>query len=206
VADWLTLTQNNNLTIQAAQHLLASNENQARAARAAMLPTLTINARYNDNSEQANTYASAQPNEATTSTVLSLDLSVPLFRGGANHARMRRAYYTVDANREALERAERQSEALTRNSFNSIETAVMTVQARRENITIAQNAVDATEVGIDVGTRNTVDLVQAQRTLFQAQRDYANARYDYVIDTLTLKQAAGTLSPQDVIDLNEWLQ
>jgi outer membrane protein len=204
--EWLALTHNNNLNIKAAEYVLASNENQARAAKAAMLPTLTINARYNDNAESVSSYGTATPTEASTSAVVSLDVNIPLFRGGANRARMQRAYYTVDANRESLEQVQRQSESLTRNSFNSIETAVLTVQARRENITIAQNAVDATEVGIDVGTRNTVDLVQAQRTLFQAQRDYANARYDYVINTLTLKQAAGTLSPQDVIDLNEWLQ
>ncbi|HWK55421.1 MAG TPA: TolC family outer membrane protein [Hyphomicrobiales bacterium] len=203
--EWLRLTRENNLNVRAANHLLAANQNQARAAKAAMLPTLSINARYTDNAEQANTYGSALPTEASLNTMISLDVSVPLFRGGANRARMQRAYYTVDANREALERTERQSEALTRNSFNSIETAVMTVQARLENITIAQNALEATEVGMEVGTRNVVDLVQAQRTLFQAQRDYANARYDYVLNTLTLKQAAGTLNPQDVVDLNDWL-
>jgi outer membrane protein len=206
VGEWLSLTQENNLNIQAAQHLLASNQNQARAAKAAMLPTLTINGNYTNTAETANTYASAQPNEATISSQISLNVSVPLFRGGANRARMQRAYYTVDANREALERTQRQSAATTENSFNSIATAVQMVQARAENITIAQNALNATEVGIEVGTRNTVDLVQAQRTLFQAQRDYANARYDYVINTLTLKQSAGVLSPQDVIDLNEWLE
>jgi len=57
-----------------------------------------------------------------------------------------------------------------------------------------------------VGTRNVVDVVLAQRTLFQARRDYANARYNYVINTLNLKQSAGILSPQDIIDLNEWLE
>jgi len=51
-----------------------------------------------------------------------------------------------------------------------------------------------------------VDVVLAQRTLFQARRDYASARYNYVINTLNLKQSAGILNPQDVIDLNNWLQ
>ena len=64
---------------------------------------------------------------------------------------------------------------------------------------------DATEAGMEAGTRNIVDVVTAQRLLFQSIRDYANARYTYVVNTLTLKQAAGLLSPQDIIDLNEWL-
>jgi len=204
VEDWLALTQENNLNIRAAEHNLASTENDAKAAKAALMPTLTITANYNDTAERANPYAFIS--DASNSTAITLNLNVPLFRGGANKARMERAYYTVDANREALARVERESLALTRNSFNSIETAVRTVAARAENIEIARNALEATEVGIEVGTRNIVDLVQAQRTLYQALRDYANARYDYVINTLTLKQAAGTLSPQDVRDLNQWLE
>ena len=64
----------------------------------------------------------------------------------------------------------------------------------------------AVEVGAEVGTRNIVDVVLSQRLLFQAQRDHSNARFTYVIDTLTLKQAAGVLNPEDVIELNQWLQ
>lgn len=63
----------------------------------------------------------------------------------------------------------------------------------------------ATEAGYEVGTRNVVDVLQTQRTLFSAARDYANARYDYVLDTLKLKQQAGTLTPQDIYDLDKWL-
>jgi outer membrane protein len=204
VEEWLTLAQQNNLSIQAAEHLLASTEHEAKAAKAALLPTLTVNANYTDNAERQNPYAFIS--DASNSTAITLNVSIPLFRGGASRARMTRAYYTVDANREVLDRVGRESLALTRNSFNSIATAVRTVEARAENIQIARNALEATEVGLEVGTRNTVDLVQAQRTLFQAQRDYANARYDYILNTLTLKQAAGILNPQDVVDLNQWLQ
>jgi outer membrane protein len=206
VGEWVQLTRDNNLNIKAAESLLAANQDQARAAKSALLPTLTINGSYTNTAESANTFATANPGQATERSAITLNLSVPLFRGGASRARMQRAYYTVDANREALERVTRQSETLTQNSFNSIETQVQTIQARAGNVAIAQNALNATQVGIEVGTRNTVDLVQAQRALFQMQRDYANARYDYVVNMLTLKQSAGVLSPQDVIDLNEWLQ
>jgi outer membrane protein len=206
VSEWMQLTKNSNLSIKAAQYLLAANEDQARAAKSALLPTLTINGSYTNTAASANTYATATPTEANESSSITLSLSIPLFRGGASRARMQRAYYTVDANREALERITRQSEATTQNSFNSIETQVQTIQARAQNVAIAQKALEATEAGIEVGTRNTVDLVQAQRTLFQVQRDYANARYDYVINMFTLKQSAGILSPQDIIEFNQWLE
>ncbi|MBT6579130.1 MAG: TolC family protein, partial [Cellvibrionales bacterium] len=79
------------------------------------------------------------------------------------------------------------------------------VNARQLAIVSARSALDATQAGYDAGTRNIVDLLNAQRDLFRAERDHANTRYNYVINSLKLKQAAGTLSPQDIYDLNEWL-
>jgi outer membrane protein len=70
----------------------------------------------------------------------------------------------------------------------------------------AQSALDATELGAEVGTRNIVEVLRARENLYRALRFYADARYTYVIDTLLLKQVAGILTPQDIIDLNEWLQ
>jgi len=93
-----------------------------------------------------------------------------------------------------------------RNAFRSVQTDVVTVAAREQAIISAESALEATEVGAEVGTQNVVDVVLAQRTLYQAQRDYANARYNYVINTLNLKRAAGALNPQDVMELNQWLQ
>lgn len=202
--EWLALTERNNLDIKAAEFSVASTEHQAQAAKAAMFPTLTLNANFNDTAERDNPFAFIS--QASNSSAVGVTLSIPLSQGGANRSQMRRAYYTLDASRESLTGVQMQSRALTRNSFNNIETALETVQAWADTSTIAANALEATEVGLEVGTRNIVDLVQAQRTLYQALRDHANARYGYVIDTLTLKQAAGTLSPQDVIDLNEWLE
>ena len=93
-----------------------------------------------------------------------------------------------------------------RNAYRSVQTDVVTVAARQQAIVSATSALEAVEVGAEVGTRNTVDVVLAQRTLYQALRDYANARYTYVINTLNLKRSAGTLSPQDIVELNNWLQ
>jgi outer membrane protein len=104
-----------------------------------------------------------------------------------------------------LLKSRRDNTQATRNAYRSVETDVLAVAARAQAIVSAQSALEATQVGAEVGTRNVVDVVLSQRTLFQAQRDYANARFNYVMDTLELKQAAGVISPQDVIDLNAWL-
>jgi outer membrane protein len=202
--DWVNLAMGNNLAIKAAEHDFEAKKEDARSARAAMFPTLEINAGYGWN-QSANQF-SFFPGIASERTNITLNFTYPLFAGGLNAARKRQAYYTRDASEEALLKTERDSTQSTRNSYRSVETDVLAVQARAQAIVSAESALEATEVGAEVGTRNVVDVVLAQRTLFQARRDYANARYNYVINTLNLKQAAGILNPQDIIDLNNWLE
>jgi outer membrane protein len=79
------------------------------------------------------------------------------------------------------------------------------VKARKQAITSAESALKATQAGYDVGTRNIVDVLVAQRTLFQAKRNFSNARYDYILSMMRLKQVAGQLSPEDVFKLSNWL-
>ena len=76
------------------------------------------------------------------------------------------------------------------------------MKARKQAITSAESALKATQAGYDVGTRNIVDVLVAQRTLFQAKRNFSNARYDYILSMMRLKQVAGQLSPEDVYELN----
>ena len=201
--EWTAVTLDSNLALQAAEIDLEAKEDDARAARAAMFPTVRLNVSYNWN-ESGNPF-SFTPNLPSENTAITLNFAYPIFAGGLNNARRRQAYYTRDASEEALLLTRRQSTQAIRNSYRTVETDVRAVEARAQAIISAQSALEATQVGAEVGTRNVVDVVLSQRTLFQAQRDYNDARFDYVIDTLELKQAAGVLSPQDVIDLNEWL-
>ena len=82
---------------------------------------------------------------------------------------------------------------------------VSRVMARKQSIVSSQSALDATQAGYEVGTRNIVDVLNAQNNLFAAQRDYANSRYDFVINSLRLKEVAGTLSPEDIARLEGFL-
>ena len=202
--EWVNIAMNNNLSIKAAEFDFEAKKEDAKSARAAMFPTLEINAGYGWS--ESGTPFSFFPASANERSNITLNFSYPIFAGGLNSARKRQAYYTRDASEEALMKTRRDITQSTRNSYRSVETDVLAVQARAQAIISAESALEATEVGAEVGTRNVVDVVLAQRTLFQARRDYANARYNYIINSLNLKQAAGVLSPQDVIDLNGWLR
>ncbi len=201
--EWVNIAEENNLAIIAAAFQLEAMRDEAKAATSAMLPTMEIAAGYNW--AQSGNPLSFTPNLAVERTNITLNFSMPLYTGGLNSSRKRQAYYNRDASEEVLLRTRREGVQSTRNNYRNVETDVIAVQARAQAVISAQSALEATEIGAEVGTRNIVDIVLAQRTLFQARRDYANARYNYIINTLNLKQAAGILSPQDVIDLNEWL-
>jgi outer membrane protein len=88
----------------------------------------------------------------------------------------------------------------------TVNNDVSRVAARKQSIVSSRSALDATEAGYEVGTRNIVDVLNAQNTLFAALRDYANSRYDYIANTLRLKAQAGLLSPEDVINLDSYLE
>lgn len=202
---WETAASENNLSVKAAEFQFEASREDAKSARARHLPTLTVGANYNYNAESANPF-SFFPGQANESAAVSLNLTIPLYQGGLTSARKRQAYHNRNASEEVLLFTRREALQNIRNAFRSVQTNVITVAARQQAITSATSALEAVEVGAEVGTRNTVDVVLAQQTLFQALRDYANARYDYVINTLNLKRAAGSLSPQDVVELNNWLQ
>ncbi|MDR0779549.1 MAG: TolC family outer membrane protein [Pseudomonadales bacterium] len=204
IEDWTTAAMNNNLAIRAAQLTRDARQEDTKAAKSRFYPTADLNMSYSW-SQSANPFTPT-PGLANESSGVGVNLTVPIFAGGLNSARLRQAYYTRDASEEALLKSQRDSTQSVHNAFRSVETDVRAVAARAQAIVSAQSALDATQVGAEVGTRNVVDVVLAQRSLFQAKRDHANARYNYAIDNLTLKQAAGMLSPQDVIDLNAWLQ
>jgi outer membrane protein len=107
---------------------------------------------------------------------------------------------------EQYNSAQRNTIQSARSLHLSVETDVARIAARKQATVSNQSALEATQAGYEVGTRNLVEVLQAQSKLYQARRDYANALYDYVIDTVKLREVAGMLTPADVQEVDKWLQ
>jgi outer membrane protein len=135
-----------------------------------------------------------------------LRLEVPLFAGGAISANRRRAAEQFNAARESRMGSQRNTIAQTRAQHMTVLSDAARVKARAQAIVSSKSALEATQAGYNVGTRNVVDVLNAQNALYAAERDYANTRYDYVLNQLRLKQQAGLLSPKDVADLSKYLE
>jgi outer membrane protein len=188
----------------------AADENAA-AKRAEHLPKITGSLSYRDSTIDGDidykptSLFGTDPDADTVTRAAMIKLTVPIFTGGYTSSAQRQAAEQYNAALERRIDTERNVLLGTRSQFIAVGTDVQRVKARAQSIVSAQSAVTATEAGYEVGTRNVVDVLQTQRVLYNAARDYANARYDYVLDTLRLKQQAGTLTPQDIYDLDKWL-
>ena len=211
-ASWVDFALKNNYQLKVTQASSDSAYQTARAKKMEHLPTISGSFSYSkedmDGSRTFNpvsTFA-VPPDSSFETEALRITLEVPLFAGGGISAGRRQAYEQYNAARHNAQLTQRQVVSATRAQHIAVSTDVQTVKARKLNIVSARSALDATEAGYEVGNRNVVDVLNAQRALYAAIRDYSNARYDYVLDMLQLKQNAGTLSPADIHQLNKWLK
>lgn len=211
-AEWVDFALANNKLLKVSTTGAESAYQSAQAKKMAHLPTIsgsfTASKEDLDGTTRympSSTFATP-PDSYTESEALRITLSVPLFAGGGISAGRRQAYEQYNAANYNAQATQRQVITNTRAQHIAVYTDVQTVNARHQNIISTRSALDATEAGYEVGTRNIVDVLDAQRRLYAAMRDYTNARYDYVINVLKLKLNAGTLSPADIFHFNKWLQ
>lgn len=137
---------------------------------------------------------------------INLSLSVPIYSGGATSSQVRQSVFQHKAAIDRYEQAKRSAIRQVRNAFHGTIAKQSSVQARKLAMISAQSGLEATEAGYEVGTRTIVDVLNSQQSLYQAQRDYSQAKYDYFIQYLTLKRSAGTLAEQDIININSILE
>ena len=141
----------------------------------------------------------------TTDDSISLQFRLPLYQGGRTGSQVRQAVQQHRAAKERLERVAREAERQTRDSYLGVIAEVARVRALEKALESTETALRATEAGFEVGTRTTVDVLNARRDLFQAQTNLARSRYDYILNVLRLKQAAGTLNDADVTEVDAWM-
>lgn len=205
---WEATALEQNWSIRSAMYDLNASEANLKVAKSGHYPTVDLTASYGKSDisgiEDPNAIQT-QRDGTTTQGVIGLTLNVPIYTGGGTQAGVRQQRSQVTVAEQSLNTVRRDVRVNTRSLFLTVNNNIETASALGQTIISRRSALDATRAGYEVGTRNIVEVLDAERAYYVALRDYANARYDYVINTLQLKQAAGTLSPQDLISLNNWL-
>jgi len=209
---WVAAAIANNPALQAKQLQVQSSDIDIQTARAGHLPTLYFDGSYGESASWGeNTFTS--PNFSSTfplrgeskGPTFGLTLRVPLFSGGAVSSQVRQAIAQRDVAADELEQQKRALERNTRNSYQTLLAGISEVEARRLALVSARSAYSASQVGLEVGTRTVIDVLINQQNLFNSQREFALARYNFLQSRLLLEQAAGTLEIADVEDINRLL-
>ena len=176
----------------------------------ARYPTVSATYRYSEDERSGRvtppTAFNLPPRSDGNNESIQIRFDLPLYSGGAISANKRRSYEQYNVVRENRINLTRNTVTTARSLHMTVMSDVARVKARRQAIKSSQSALDATVAGYEVGTRNIVDVLNAQNLVFAAQRDYANTRYDYVINSMRLKENAGTLSPDDILALERFLK
>ena len=211
-AAWVEFALENNFTLQAARYAEEASRQTAKANKMGHAPTVSGSYAYSDYSTEGDldrkpaTDFDTSPDNDTERKVWQVRVDMPLYSGGAVSANRRRSAQEFNARRENRINLSRNTVTNTRSLHMTVVSDVSRVAARKQSIVSSRSALDATQAGYEVGTRNVVDVLNAQNTLFSAERDYANTRYDYVLDSMRLKEQAGMLSPEDVNNLDSYLE
>ncbi len=197
---WVQQAESHNPQIIADRFAYQASQASTKENRAAYLPTLSLVSQW----QHVDT-GGADPLQDGRNAMIGVQLNVPLYSGGAIPSRVRQALAQEYAARDRLDFAKRQTEQQTHASYLLVQTDAARVKARQQAVSSSEMALVATQAGYDVGTRDIVEVMQAQKDLYAARSAYANARYDYVLDGLKLKASAGLLSNMDIRQLNGWL-
>ena len=204
-ADWVEFALKNNYSLKAAKLQADSYLDSAKAAKAGHLPTLDLSLGYSE-SDSDGDEAGVDFDNTREGSSASLTLNVPIYTGGRTSASRRQAYANYNQFFELYNSTQRNVIQSTRSLHLTMDTDVARIQARKQAVISNQSALEATQSGYEVGTRNLVEVLLAQRNLYQARRSYSDALFDYVINSFRLREAAGMLTPADVQAIDQWLE
>ena len=206
---WVELALEQNLTLLASRFDERIARDEISLRRSGHFPDVQLVAGRNHQDETGESRFGPNPFQPTDSLVdgnfIGVEVTVPLFSGGRTSSLVQEAVYLHRAALERLQLVARETERATRDAYLGVLSEISRVQALEQAVESSRTALEATQAGFDVGTRTIVDVLNSQRALYQAITNYYQSRYDYIVNVLQLKRAAGTLKVQDLEQIDRWL-
>jgi outer membrane protein len=208
IDEWVRVGSESSLSVAIARAALEIARQEVERSKAGHYPTLDLNASYNYNRNPASSLGQLVTGASITSenAGVGLVLSVPIFSGGSTQSKVRESLALRDRTEQDLENTQRTVAQAVRQSFLNVTNGIALVRALEQALASTQSQLDSSILGRDVGVRTSVDVLNAQQQVFQTRRDLQQARYGYLMNTLRLKAAAGTLSEGDLEQVNRTLK
>jgi outer membrane protein len=198
---WTETALRQNLQIMAARHATETAKEEIDRIESGHYPTLDLVGQgifFNSDGGIAG-------DSQTIDGRVGLELNIPIYEGGLVVSQTRESRHLYQQSLDSLEGRRRAVQRQTRDAFLGLQSNISRIKALAQAVKSTISAKEAIDAGFQVGTRTSVDVLDAERRVFEARRDLSFSRYDYIINTLSLKQAAGTLSEADLELVNSWL-
>ena len=207
--DWVDLAMSQNLSLVAARLDEELARDQISIQKNGHYPSVDLVVSTGNRDSESDRSVNGSPffpaDSDGDSDSISVQVTVPLFAGGQTSSRVRQAVYEHRAEREQLQRVTRETERQARDAYLGVLSEISRVKALEQAVASSRTALEATEAGFEVGTRTIVDVLNSQFALYQSITNYYQARYDYILNAMRLRQAAGNLQVQDLERLDQWL-
>ena len=187
IDQWVETALKNNLALRAAQFTFEAAQKQVSIDRAGHYPSLDLSIQHTDSTVDGDDQAFSSYSRDSTDTSISLQLTVPIYSGGFTNAKVKQSIASKEQARALRDKAHRQTEQQSRDNYRGVTTAIAEVKAYKQALISTQTAYEATQAGFDVGTRTAVEVLAALREQYRSERDYARARYQYILNLLTIK-------------------
>jgi len=200
--EWAARAADGNLQAEIQRIAKAIADQEVERNRAGHYPTLDAVAGYNINNNQS--FGTGKIDTKTAS--IGVEFNLPIYQGGLTNSRVREAVSNQERARQDLENATREAGLQARQAWLNVNSGVARVRALEQALVSTQAQLDSTKLGLDVGVRTNLDLLNAEQQVLSARRDLAGARYAYLLSSLSLKAAVGTLSPADLAEIDRHLK
>ncbi|HEX6975335.1 MAG TPA: TolC family outer membrane protein, partial [Vicinamibacterales bacterium] len=197
---WVDKALADNLSVRIAQYNADIATLEIERQRAGRLPTVDLVASANAQAFNASVNSNASGEQHQVA--IGLAVTVPLYTGGFVDSKVREAYALQDNARQNLEVARRNALFNAQTGFTGVTTASASVKAFEQALASAQTAYESNRTGLEVGVRTNLDVLNTQQNVYQARHDVAQAYFNYMLSVLRLKSAVGTLSDQDIEEMN----
>lgn len=201
---WVEFAEKNNLTVAMQQQVVEVANQEIERQNAGHLPTLDAVGAYSNTYANGTTTGLGSGSDMTVATI-GLQLQIPIYQGGYVSSKVREATVNQQKALDDLDAAKRQADLDARSAYLNLMSSISQIKAYEQALSSSQSQLDSTNLGYEVGVRNSVDVLNAQQQFFSAKRDLLQSQYSYLLNVLSLKFAVGLLSEADLEGVNQQL-
>ncbi len=202
---WVSKAERKSLSVKAAEFAYEATKSNVDEVKGRHYPKVNLRASYIDSSNNGANYEGNDFDYEYTASNVVINVNIPLYAGGGVSSEVRRSYHVNQEARANLELQKQLARQGAKNYFNKLKVGEHRIEAAEQTIMSSENAVKSAKKGYEIGIRTLLEVLDAERRFYTAEKVFADAKYDFIINSLKLKLVAGVLEDKDIARLDKYL-